>query len=156
MKLFDWLRLFEDTGFYVLLVEETLYDIRFFLLLLLTTLMMFGVPLVMLDANSNDEKEIIEGTFNFWIADLVYNQYMLSLGEFGLDNFGDHPQAILAYLFFVASTAISSLTMLNMLIAIMGDSYAKVVENRQINSTKMKLKILGDMSANMPLRDSEQ
>ena len=73
MKLFDWLRLFEDTGFYVLLVEETLFDIRFFLLLLLTTLMMFGVPLVMLDANSHDGKEIIEGTFNFWIADLVYN-----------------------------------------------------------------------------------
>ena len=53
MKLFDWLRLFEKTGFYVKLVEETLYDIKYFILLLLTTLIMFGVPVVMLDASSD-------------------------------------------------------------------------------------------------------
>ena len=53
---------------------------------------------------------------------------MLALGDFGLDNFGSHPQAILAYLFFIAATFISQLTMLNMLIAIMGDSFDKVIE----------------------------
>ena len=91
LKLFDWLRLFEDTAFYVLLVFETLKDIRHFLFLLLTTLMMFGVPMLMLDANSSDGKEVIEETFGFWLADLIYNQYLLALGEFGMDNFGDHP-----------------------------------------------------------------
>ena len=73
IKLFDWLRLFEDTAFYVLLVGETLYDIRYFLLLLLITLMMFGVPLLMLDANSLEDKELIEASFGFWLADLLYN-----------------------------------------------------------------------------------
>ena len=48
LKLFDWLRLFEETAFYVLLVGETLYDIRYFMLLLFGALMMFGVPLLML------------------------------------------------------------------------------------------------------------
>ena len=52
LKLFDWLRLFEETAFYVLLAGVTLHDIRYFLLLLATTLMMFGVPLVMLDQSS--------------------------------------------------------------------------------------------------------
>ena len=104
MKLFDWFRLFDETGFYVLLVAETLYDIRYFLLLLITTLMMFGVPLIMLDGNSEEGSELIDGTFNFWLVDLVYNQYMLSLGEFGMDNFDAHPQAVLVYIFFILAT----------------------------------------------------
>ena len=91
VKIFDWLRLFEDTAFYVLLVGETLFDVRYFLLLLLTTLIMLGVPLVILNSSSQEEKELYDGVFDFWVFDLMYNQYLLSLGEFGLDNFGDHP-----------------------------------------------------------------
>ena len=72
MKLFDWLRLFEETGFYVKLVGETLSDIKYFILLLLTTLMMFGVPVVMLDASSPDDKDLLDKVFNNWIFDLIY------------------------------------------------------------------------------------
>ena len=72
MKLFDWLRLFEKTGFYVKLVGETLNDIKYFILLLLTTLMMFGVPVVMLDASSDKEKDLIDKVSNLWIFDLIY------------------------------------------------------------------------------------
>ena len=46
VKMFDWLRLFEETAFYVLLVGMTLSDIKAFLLLLMTALMMFGVPII--------------------------------------------------------------------------------------------------------------
>ena len=49
IKLFDWLRLFEDTAFYVLLVAETLKDIRYFLLpesLPLETLLVDDAPKV--------------------------------------------------------------------------------------------------------------
>ena len=70
------------------MVGETLWDIRHFLLLLVITLMMFGVPLIMLDASSADGSEMIEGVFNYWLFDLIFNQYLLSLGEFGMDNFG--------------------------------------------------------------------
>ena len=53
--------------------------------------MMFGVPVVMLDMNSSEDKELLEATFNFWIVDLIYNQYMLALGMFEPENFSDHP-----------------------------------------------------------------
>ena len=39
--------------------------------------------------------------------------------------------------------------MLNMLIAIMGDTFERVIENRDLNSTKTKLELLGDLSANI-------
>ena len=50
-KIFDWLRLFEQTAFYILLMIETLKDVSSFLILLVTALMMFGVPMIMLNLN---------------------------------------------------------------------------------------------------------
>ena len=73
------------------LVGETLNDIKYFILLLLTTLVMFGVPVVMLDASSSEDKDLMEKVFNFWLFDLFYTQYMLALGMFEPENYGDHP-----------------------------------------------------------------
>ena len=155
MKLFDWLRLFEGTGKYILLVIVTLKDTKSFVLLILITLMMFGVPLVMLNANGAEDKELTEKVFDNWIFDLMYTQYMLALGMFEHENFDDHPQAMLAYIFFLMATFLSQVTMLNMLIAIMGDSFDKVIENRDVNSIRMKLEILSELSAVLPSQSSE-
>lgn len=51
IKMFDWLRLFEGTAFYILLVAETLSDIKPFMVLLFTALLMFGMPIFMLNLN---------------------------------------------------------------------------------------------------------
>ena len=73
LKFLDWFRLFEETAFYVHLVLETLNDIKYFIVLLVTTLMMFGIPLMMLDGNSAAGGELIEGAFGFWLLDLIFN-----------------------------------------------------------------------------------
>ena len=46
--------------------------------------------------------------------------------------------------------------MLNMLIAIMGDSFDKVIENKEVNGIISKLEILGDLSVVLPQKDSER
>ena len=147
LRLIDWMRLFEDTSFYVMLIKQTIDDIKYFVLLLIIALLMFGVPVLMLDMNSAEGSELIDDNFHFWLLDLMFNQYMLALGEFGMDNFQDHPQQLLIYCFFFAATFISQLTMLNMLIAIMGDSFNRVFENRQINSVKMKIEFAEEYEA---------
>lgn len=91
LRLINWMRLFEDTSFYVLLIRVTIDDIKYFMLLLIISLLMFGVPVLMLDMNSEEGSEMIEDNFHFWLFDLMFNQYMLALGEFGMDNFQDHP-----------------------------------------------------------------
>ena len=150
IKLFDWLRIFDGTAFYVLLIWETIYDIRYFFLLLLITLSVFGIPLIILDGGSADGKEVIDNTFGYWLLDLMYNQYLLTLGEFNLDNFDEHPQHVFLVLFFTASTFISQITMLNMLIAIMGDSYSRVIEHQDVHNTMMQLEVLHDCSSSLP------
>ena len=54
LKAYDWMRLFEGTAFYILLISETIKDIRAFVILLFVGLMLFGVPLFMLNMNHGE------------------------------------------------------------------------------------------------------
>ena len=87
LKMFDWLRLFEGTAFYVLLLEQTLWDISDFLILILLALSMFGIPMVILNNNRTEENSLIDNPINFWVFDMLINQYLLALGEFNMDGF---------------------------------------------------------------------
>ena len=149
VKVFDWLRLFENTAFYILLVMETMKDIKAFLILLMTTLMMFGIPMVMLYLNRTDDNALVDATFGFWGFNLLLNQYLLALGEFNMDNFADQPQMILCFFFFISATFITQITMLNMLIAIMGDTFERVMENKEVNATQTKLELMSDLVSSL-------
>ena len=46
------------------------------------TLMLFGTPMTILDYNRKDDSDVIEDEFEFWLPSIIYNQYMLALGEF--------------------------------------------------------------------------
>ena len=54
IKLYDWLRLFENTAFYVLLVKLTMKDILPFMILLFVSLLIFGIPMSMLSLNRDE------------------------------------------------------------------------------------------------------
>ena len=45
--------------------------------------------------------------------------------------------------------------MFNMLIAIMGDTFGKVIENKTVNAIKSKLELMGDLAATMKQRDAK-
>lgn len=62
IKIYDWLRLFEKTAFFIKLVEVMLKDIKWFTVLFFVALLMFGVPI--------------------WLIDCLVNQYVLAIGEF--------------------------------------------------------------------------
>ena len=104
-KLFDWLRLFDRTAFYILLIENTMLGIRGFMLVFLLALITFGLPMHMLDFNRSDYK-IVGDNFDFWVLDAIYNQYLLSLGEFNsLDSVGEgQSEDWLVVLFFSLAT----------------------------------------------------
>ena len=51
---------------------------------------------------------------------------------------------IALYIFFILATFLIQIVFLNMLIAIMGDTFSKVTENKDNNARKTKLEIMGD------------
>ena len=144
-KLFYWLRLFENTAFYILLLKQTLKDIKIFIVLIFVALATFGIPMIILNFNRQEENKVVDGLFSFWFLNMMINQYLLALGEFSIEKFHDNPQAILCYFFFVCATFITQITMFNMLIAIMGDTFEQITENRALNSVKSRLELMGDL-----------
>ena len=54
LKTFYWMRLFQKLSFYVRLITETFYDIRFFLILFVFILMTFGNTLMIIGHNREE------------------------------------------------------------------------------------------------------
>ena len=143
-KLFDWLRLFEETAFYIKLVSKTLFDIRVFIILFLVGLAMFGSSIFMLHNNySDDNTDLLPSIFGNFFVDILFNQYMLSLGEFEHD-FDYHPQWYLCWIFLLAATFFTQITMLNMLLAIMGNTFDNVIEKRAVYIMHSQLQTMSE------------
>ena len=138
--LLDWCKLFGPTSFFVRLILETISDIKYFMIIFVVALMMFGMPMYILQLNRDEDNSIVEEVFgNFWLLNAFYNQYMLALGDFSYGNFENGPQTYLCYLLFLTATFMTQITFLNMLIALMGDTFAKVMEQKEQFGLQTKL-----------------
>ena len=69
---------------------------------------------------------------------------MLALGEFDTENYQLEAGDVLVWLIFVATTFITQVTFLNMLIAIMGDTFDRVSEVKEQSALSEKIQILAD------------
>ena len=92
--------------------------------------MMFGSAFYIINLNhETSEDEIVPDLFGFWIFDAFMAVYELSLGEFMVDSYREAThQQLLVYILFFCSTFLIQITFLNMLIAIMADTFEKVIE----------------------------
>ena len=70
-KTFYWLRLFGSTSFYVRMIIETLYDIRYFLLHFLLILMTFGNAMLIL--SEGREEALYKDYFEIDFLNVVLN-----------------------------------------------------------------------------------
>ena len=85
----DWLRLFDNTSFYVTLIQRTITDIGYISLIIAIILVYIGCAMFMLQLNHslNTESDIISPIFDTFIVDSALNQYLLMLGDFNMDGF---------------------------------------------------------------------
>ena len=56
---------------------------------------------------------------------------MLTLGSFDIGNYQPEAQDVLVWIIFISTTFITQITFLNMLIAIMGDTFDRVSEVKE-------------------------
>ena len=74
----------------------------------------------------------------------------MALGEFDNNNLsGIHGN--LVYALFLASTFISCVTALNMIIAIMSDTFTKELDKKELGAREMKIAILSEYAAQMSI-----
>ena len=91
-----------------------------------------------------DGSKIFADVFGVTIFNTLINQYMLSLGEFDTEQYLEAGDDVIVWLVFIATTFITQITFLNMLIAIMGDTFARVSEAKDQSALSEKIKILSD------------
>ena len=127
LKMLEWLRVFDSTAFFIKLILQTMVDILPFFVIFFIFIFMFGSALYILSMNRESEEEIVDSIFHGWLFNTFINQYLLSLGEFGMDNFEGDNQLFI-YLLFILATFFTQVTVLNMLIAIMGNTFDNVKE----------------------------
>lgn len=148
IKVLDWLRLFEPTSFLYKLIQSTLTEIWSFMIIFICALASFGCAMYMLQLNNKKEGEsVMPNVFGHFLFDSLWNQYMLSLGEFGMDGFDDHPQMLLCYLIFIAATFLTQITFLNMLVALMSDTFERVIEQKALFALMTKLNFMSDYTS---------
>jgi len=155
-KSFYWLRLFGPTSFFVRLIGDTLHDIRYFLILFVLILMTFGNAVLILSEGREDK--LYRDYTSLEYFNVVLNQYELSLGEFDTENYlsGGEGGDSIAWILFCVATLITQIMFLNMLIAIMGDTFDRVTESKEQSALVEKIRILADYVYVVPAESIEK
>jgi len=86
---------------------------------------------------------INEPIFGWNFSDAFFRQYLVGLGEFGMDNFSEQDK-IMVWIFFFLATFVTQLLFMNVLIAIMGDTFARVQEVKERSGKKERILLIHD------------
>ena len=129
-KFLYFLRIFKSTGYLIRMIVEVVYDMRNFFLVLLITIAAFGDSFLRIAvANTNyidpDTKEETVNIFTTGFIDSMIFTYRMILGDFDTGAFGEVAVPLVMILFLLC-TIFNMIVMLNLLIAIISDSYARV------------------------------
>lgn len=139
-KLIDWLRLFEITSFFIKLINETLYRVLTFTLIMVIWLMVFGTAFFFLNIArpDSDESLIVDAWPGQWTFNTFITMFELSLAAFDYSIYqGDYQMII--FILFVLSVFSLHIVFLNMLIAIMSDIYEETTDKRPRSKRQTEL-----------------
>ena len=130
VRVFYLLRVFPDTAYLVSMITYIILDMRFFLLALFLAVCAFANAYYILGRNS--EEDNFSGD-NAWQA-FIYS-YRTGYGDFDVEGFGTRDEILIWIIWFI-NTIIIAIILLNLVIAIMGDTFGRVQETQE--ATKLK------------------
>ena len=151
IKMFEFLKVFDSTSFFIKLISDTIHDIGPFMMILPLFILAFGTSFMIINFERDDDTQIMATYTGFWVWDVIVNQYLLALGDWdGVEL--DGSAVSLVTIFFVGATFFTFITAFNMLIAIMGDTFGKVLEGYDKHTRAMKLDLLNNYSGFIELK----
>jgi WD40 repeat protein len=127
MRGISYFRLFDETRYMINLLNEVFKDMTSFLILLFYSTFSFALIYFIMVNNLKSNAHEDSKVFSSYIA----TSYLLNLGDFDTDNYG-----LFEWIIFFFASVINPLIMLNLLISIMGDTYGRVKEEKEIADMK--------------------
>jgi len=119
LKMLYFLRIFKTTGYLIRIIIEVVVDMRHFLFVLLLAFVAFGDA--MYNISTSNTVGFIPGGYLGSIAFV----YRMVLGDFATDSFGDVAVPYM-WILFLLCTVFNMIIMLNLLIAIISESFSRI------------------------------
>jgi len=122
------------------------------LIIFLISIFLFGIPTALISLNweFEDEEAGSQGVYKINPFTILYNQYLIVLGEFPVDDWEDSmPYVNVIKFIFFLTTFLQTITMLNMLVAIMMETFNRINNNAMINNFKMKFNTISKLEVQL-------
>ena len=145
LKAFYFLRIFEATASLVRMIVEITADMKYFLVMLMLAVLAFANAFYILRVGEPDTEQLFPYSLVF--------AYRMGLGDFITDEFGSSKDEILVWIMWFVNTLLINIILLNLLIAIMGDTFDRVQETSEASMLK---EITSIMQENEFLFDRER
>ena len=145
LKVFYFLRIFNTTASMVRMIVEITSDMKYFLMVLMMAVFAFANAFYILNVGEPDMAQLFPYSLVF--------SYRMGLGDFITDEFGGSKDEILVWVMWFVNTLIINIILLNLLIAIMGDTFDRVQETTEASMLK---EITGTMQENEFLFNRER
>ena len=129
LKFLYFLRIFQSTGYLIRIIIEVCVDMRHFLLVLLLTFVAFGDAMRSISTSNEDVPDESGNSSQFvgsYVDSITYT-YRMVLGDFDTSNFGNVALPYV-WILFVLCTVFNMIIMLNLLVAIISESFARINE----------------------------
>lgn len=127
VKMFYWMRLFKPFSAFIRMITEIIKDVKVFLVMLLISLFAFANIIFVLNWNriKDGEAMIYDDLVGSPPIDAIIHAYLTGLGDFGKDNYSEDNSRVV-WIMFILATLIVQLIFMNLLIAIMGESFGRI------------------------------
>lgn len=134
-------------------------DIGWFMIVLIVCIFAYANSFYIIAKNQvefDNLEEDGEPSYHTFVGALQH-VYLTALGEFGLDDYtlGDGSQEVVLWVLFISASFLLLIHLLNMLIAIMGESFAKNNETKSMQQLKSHLQFVMDNWWIDPIKDKE-
>jgi hypothetical protein len=117
------------------MVQDMIIDVRIFAAMLLIMLMMMANVVMILDKSRTEDIAIVEEYTSSVGVNALLHSWLLGLGEFANGNYSEQNAVTMWIMFFIA-TFLVQLIFMNLLIAIMSESFARLNENQNPSTLK--------------------
>lgn len=140
LKFFYFLRIFSATAAFIRMITEIFRDMAVFSLIYVIANLAFANAFFLLERGFSEKGDKIVGDNLYYV--IIYT-YMTGLGEFDTE-FQDQENEGYYWAFFLICTILIQIVMLNLLIAIMGDTFARVQEAKSEAEMKERCKLMSE------------
>ena len=148
-KMFDWLRLFARTAIYPILLREVLFDIYPFIVMMLIILGLFGNGLYIFNYRAlfKGEEELYPDLLPDRMMSAMMTELLIMVGEPDGSKYlmkDEYFLTVILWVWFLLAILMTNIVFMNVLIAIISDTFDRVWEHRQTYILSSQADILCD------------